>query len=837
MNVKKITVEANQINDKTNLNANFEAALMAKSANFVAPPLKSIKVAANNIVLSEKERTLLDVPSSEIENLTSVIDEVMADGPTEKIVLADATEAVEKAVETAAEAGNAGTASTAAAAGSTAGASWAGLGLGLLGVGGIAAAAGGGGGGGGGDDPPPPPPFVFSSDYTISDDTPEEEPKDFCDDVNLNVVTNHAAIAGLFQIDDAGNISDTPVQHYGDNKDDPDYLLEVNLTADVPGQILLDSEHPNWVVGEDSDEIVRAVLVAVEGTFTDDDLDPNTPDVFTPTDPLNAEVSPTVITLGTHKDDFLVGYNGVARNVEGLNDNDIMLGFDGKDTLLGDAYYIGGADRSQITAITFAGSYDAGDVIKVTFNDVEYSYTVPDSPSHTDISVILNDLALFISGDSNLDTDLGVAGVAYSVSDAVLSLESTAPDSFTLSAAVDNVVADPTTVYVSTFDNTVDPDDNDLVSVIVGGKLYTSTSGKDADASLTDIADQLNVDGISSAYDADTDTLTTDVAVDFAIRTDNDAYRKVEINKGGDTAVFKDVKSATTGDLLIVTVNGVTFTQEVTVVGEATDANQLLAVQAALTLMEADIDAHFEGDVASLSTNNKDSVSIVFADTETYNIDIALDYRFSRIDDQPVFSTEVDSPSDQSNPTVNTTQEALFAIGEEGVIYADGDLASDTLIGGCDADTYVILTNPDVYDDSEVPVLLTDGQNMLTEEVYDTIVGLDLSESGDYIALNSSVDTVLDGSLETFDEGATLEEAVNSLFGVDNLFATDTDDVNVATIITFEGEDYLIALGADRGEVPGFGQDDVIVKVTGYVDTLNTDDFLLATDSINGFIA
>ncbi|HEX7115841.1 MAG TPA: hypothetical protein VF193_11980 [Steroidobacter sp.] len=118
------------------------------------------------------------------------------------------------------------------------------------------------------------------------------------------------------------------------------------------------------------------------------------------------------------------------------------------------------------------------------------------------------------------------------------------------------------------------------------------------------------------------------------------------------------------------------------------------------------------------------------------------------------------------------------------------------------------------YDALDEGMVHSEGQFLLGGEVF----GLEEIE-GQGVVNNGLV-------VNIDDKGDTLEEAVNELFKSNNFFASDADNdaaVNSAGLFEFDGETYLIAVGAVAED--HFGADDFIVKVTGVEGTLDASDF------------
>jgi len=149
---------------------------------------------------------------------------------------------------------------------------------------------------------------------------------------------------------------------------------------------------------------------------------------------------------------------------------------------------------------------------------------------------------------------------------------------------------------------------------------------------------------------------------------------------------------------------------------------------------------------------------------------------------------------------------------------AGADLEADVLTGGTGNDIFVVLNS-------------NTGQNMLTDDVFDTITDLNLGE--DSIALQFEISAI--ATEETIVAGETgelsLADAVALLFADAGVLHEES---NTAMILHYQygwdgtvyaySDAYLVAANG-AGDV--FGTDDAIVKITGVVGTLDTLDFVL----------
>ncbi|MEZ5815503.1 MAG: peroxidase family protein [Hyphomicrobiaceae bacterium] len=136
---------------------------------------------------------------------------------------------------------------------------------------------------------------------------------------------------------------------------------------------------------------------------------------------------------------------------------------------------------SQISTLTFAASYDVGDVVSVTVDGVTYSHTVV--AGQTSGENVYDALKAVDVGGTPLAQSLAAKGVSWAddLSANTVTLTSTAgaANAFTLSAAVDNSMAVSSPwVYRVDFNNVSSNsssfDSNDIIRITINGTNYES---------------------------------------------------------------------------------------------------------------------------------------------------------------------------------------------------------------------------------------------------------------------------------------------------------------------------------------------------------------------------
>lgn len=182
----------------------------------------------------------------------------------------------------------------------------------------------------------------------------------------------------------------------------------------------------------------------------------------------------------------------------------------------------------------------------------------------------------------------------------------------------------------------------------------------------------------------------------------------------------------------------------------------------------------------------------------------------------------VEEYAEDGTTIVNTvTQE-----GSLGYIDLGYEMDADILTGGAGNDTFFFT--------------VSGGDNMLSTNVMDTITDLNLGGNGassvDKLHLVESdvagddigtlqITSVVSGTpvnINTY--GDSLTQAINDMFSSGREFGSD--ETNIAALVNYGADTYLVALGSIAQDQ--FGFDDYIVKVTGVSGTLDAGDFITA---------
>lgn len=219
-------------------------------------------------------------------------------------------------------------------------------------------------------------------------------------------------------------------------------------------------------------------------------------------------------------------------NITGTTAADVIKGGSGDDVLAGEAH-VNVAARAQVSTIDFAADYDQGDVITITFNTVNYTYTVPGAQGALVSSdVIFNNLANFMNGGTSLATALAAAGVMSvydSVTDTVTLTGPAAGTAFTVASTIDNSADTYNVSARQVIDTATDftVATGDSYSLTAGGTTYNIVVGADAadaatwtytggattyDAFLSAITGAGSAQGASLTVDAATGDLTITAA-------------------------------------------------------------------------------------------------------------------------------------------------------------------------------------------------------------------------------------------------------------------------------------------------------------------------------------
>jgi len=251
------------------------------------------------------------------------------------------------------------------------------------------------------------------------------------------------------------------------------------------------------------------------------------------------------------------------------------------------------ADAKQVSIVTLAGDFDAGDVVTVTIGQDDYSYTVQVGDTR---EAIASKLAEAIN-----DQLMGAVDVTASYSGGVLTLTAAEPGvSFDAKSSVDHASVtqgeadvDTTTENTEAVDAApqVDTvtlsgtfDAGDVVSVTIDGKEFTHTvqvNGKGPDIIGAALAAAINDEetgaaGVQASYEEGVLTLTAEIGTTF---TTISGVQQVQVSDGNadpatndyapeilakaqvDTLSLSGIFDA--GDVVTVTIDGKVFTHTV----------------------------------------------------------------------------------------------------------------------------------------------------------------------------------------------------------------------------------------------------------------------------------
>ena len=538
---------------------------------------------------------------------------------------------------------------------------------------------------------------------------------------------------------------------------------------------------------------------------------------------------------GLAGNDVIIGYAGDDRfdggegadDVNGGSGNDLLLGGDGSDKLSGGtgtdelwgdlALTVVVPGHGQISTVTFAASYDVGDVVKVLFNGLEYTQTITSTASYAfddanfaglAAALIAANVTVDMSGstatftDSDADATSGSFTVSGDVTDVAATPHVVMLDLAAASVASDNgqfVVTIDGVEYASSLTDGVQVQDDILAGLVAshGAAILAQTGGTlSYDASL----DQLILTGpsegtslaLGSGFNGQAYTLT-----DPTNETNQLVVSKVSGNTGTDdgsitfsSANFSDITEIFTGNSASQVANEIA-------------SNAALQTHFTMTVSDGTVTMVWKttGDVANLTfIENAVGAGMDFTLQITPGSDGTLTADGSAITMDTV--TVGVTVTDHDAPASATTQEAA-----DPTSYVDvGTLFADLLSGGAGADKFVLLANG--------------SQNMLAEQVFDTISDIDLD--ADTIGLTFAIAGIAGPATVA---GATLADSIQTLF--DSGGALE-NAANTAAMVDYLGTFYMVAT-SDGGT--SFGSDDVIVKLTGVAGTLDTSDFYFVSEA------
>lgn len=568
-----------------------------------------------------------------------------------------------------------------------------------------------------------------------------------------------------------------------------------------------------------------------------------------------------VLIKATAHDDFVVGGlissteihgNGGWDILVGGRVEDTIMGGDGDDVIQGDR--IEGGAQGDIKTLTFDPTYASGQTVSIVFNSETYTHilssTGPYAFDVNDFTGLSTALA-----DANVTVDVDGEDVTFTDGD-----EGTQDGEFQVSAFVGSGTAIPAfetfapsaagTSSATTWDIVVNGGEA-VFHVVQGAGGFDSAmaalvtqindSSYDVTASYNSSTDELTITGVIGedlptfvmwedatliVGSAEQQTITADVTgVTTNGPTKSTSDGSFDLNAGGldplsvtystvvngngkdadpthDNAVATAIANAINGDVSWSAVMSASVVNNVVTINWVNDGDQtpititnklVTAGSGSLVVVEVN-----DGELSQLITTGADEV--------------------------------VGDVTEEYTPTGSTVGLTVVQNASDG----DVVLAQDVLSGGDGQDTFVILNGVD--ETGSVTRLIYDADNgpAVTEvRLFDTINDLNLGDNGfdaiDKIGLNFQIDTILNGNVPDAMTGATLVQAVNSLFQNGGDFDYDDsnpESENAAGLFTWGGHTYLIAAG-ESSNAAGFGADDVIVDVTGFTGTISTDDFVL----------
>jgi hypothetical protein len=178
-----------------------------------------------------------------------------------------------------------------------------------------------------------------------------------------------------------------------------------------------------------------------------------------------------------------------------------------------------------------------------------------------------------------------------------------------------------------------------------------------------------------------------------------------------------------------------------------------------------------------------------------------------------------------------------------GATYSDVDVGGASTANGSGVLTIGNLNTGTGADGAFTVTSTVTDAKVVTSSI-DTLVGLNLGSStadvddigfGQYLnpglttvdaAEAISITQVVNNGAATAMTGASLEAAIDSLFQSNGVFQSSSSSAtNAAGLFTYGDDTYLVAVGDTAGV---FGNDDFVVKVTGYTGTLSVSDFTIA---------
>lgn len=534
---------------------------------------------------------------------------------------------------------------------------------------------------------------------------------------------------------------------------------------------------------------------------------------------------------GMGGNDVMIGYAGNDRfhggegndDLNGGGGDDLLIGGDGSDKLDGgdgsdelwgdDAVTLLVGGQGQISTLTFAASYDVGDVIKVVFDGIEYTQTITSTTAYS------FDPANFTGGIGGLASALAAANVTVTGSSGTVTFtdaDANATDgSFTLSGAVVDAAATRHEVALDLAAASVKDNLSKLV-VTINGVSYESPL-TDATNKQDEVLAQFVATHGAAILAQTGGSVTYDATEDQLILTGPADGTSLSLGTGFSAQVYTNTAPTAESNALTVTkadnTNGsitfqhASFAADITVsythdaaplVAQTIASNAALQTYFHMTVAGSVVTMVWKttGEIADLvvtdDTNGTGGMNFALAITQgTNGTPVA--------DGLPISMTTlaVGVPvTDHDDPTYALTQTAI----DPTVFVEATELHADVLTGGSGADKFIVLTKS--------------GVNMLTAGVFDTITDLDFD--ADSLWLGFEIDTI---AAPATISGLTLVDAVQTLFDPGGALAGAGQ---TAGLFSYGGVSYLVAT---NGGGSSFGDDDVIVKLTGVAGSIDAADF------------
>lgn len=538
---------------------------------------------------------------------------------------------------------------------------------------------------------------------------------------------------------------------------------------------------------------------------------------------------------GLGGNDVMIGYAGDERfdggsghdDVNGGAGNDLLLGGtgmdklkggDGADELWGDAGILAlvTAGQGQVSTLTFAASYDVGDIVKVTFNGIDYVQTITSTAAYAFAAANFTGLQAALTA-ANVTADFTGGVATFTDGDA-----NVASGSFTVSGDVTDAAATRHEVMVDLAAGSVKDSLSKLV-VTIDGVAYESaltdgTNKQDevlAQFVATHGAAILAQAGGAVSYDTTEDRLILTGPVDgtsltlgagFSAQVYTNTLPTAESNA---LTVTKAPGSGGNTDGSI-TFQHADFAADITVSYTDNAASQVATQIAGNASLQTYFNMSVAGNVVTMVWRTTGAIADLVITNDT-NGTVGMNFALSVSQGSNGTSTPDGSAmamslisagvqvTDHAAPADALVQDAVDPV----YMVAASSLDADLYTGGAGGDKFVILTS---------------SQNMLADGVYDTVTDLDLD--ADTIGLGFEVSALAPSATIL---GATLADAVQTLFGSGGALE---DAPNTAGIFSYNAVSYLVAT---NGAGTSFGSDDVIVKLTGVTGTLDASDFSVVT--------